>query len=173
MTKLTLGQWVSGATNIAVLLGVLLVAYELRQNAELARLAMVQDRISALQQAEAAFFDLDLSHVWVKSFKEPESMTSAEIRSMDAYMAIHMNQMRRVFTQEQSGLLEKGETLRLMQADFPFLFGSRFGKAWWQEEGQYWSPAEFVEIARPVVDSVDIAELQERFGRLQKTLSIE
>jgi hypothetical protein len=88
MTKTDLSQWVATATNIAVLLGVALLVFELRQNAELSRLEMIQDRVDAFQQAEAGFFDTGLSQVWAKSLKEPESMTLAEIRMMDAYLAI-------------------------------------------------------------------------------------
>jgi len=172
MTKATVGQWVTTVTNTAVLIGVLLVAYELRQNAELARLEMTQTRISANQQAEAAFFDLGLSEVWVKSFTKPETMTLAEIRAMDAYLAIHLNQMMRVYDQEREGLLESGETLKWMQADFPYLFGSRFAQAWWTELGQNW-PSEFVELAHPVVQSVEDDELNEKFSRLQRALSAE
>jgi hypothetical protein len=172
MTKATVGQWITVATNIAVLIGVLLVAYELRQNAELARLEMTQTRISANQQAEAAFFDPRVSEVWVKSFKEPETMTLAEIRAMDSYLAIHLNQMMRVYEQEREGLVKSGETLKWMQADFPFLFGSRFAKAWWEEFGRNW-PSDFVELARPIVGAVEDDELNRKFGRLQETLNIE
>ena len=172
MTKPTLGQWVTAATNIAVLVGVLLVAYELRQNADLARLEMTQTRISANQQAEAAFLDPRVSEVWVKSFKEPEVMTLAEIRAMDSFLAIHLNQMMRVHEQEKEGLVKSGETLKLMQADFPFLFGSRFAKAWWEEFGKNW-PSDFVELAGPVVESVKDDELNKKFGRLQEMLEIE
>lgn len=98
MTKADLSQWVTAATNIAVLLGVLLLVFELRQNAELARLEMIQDRIDAFQQAEAGFYDPALSQAWVKSIEEPVSMTLAEIRMMDAYIAINMAQMMRNMT---------------------------------------------------------------------------
>jgi hypothetical protein len=172
MIKAALGQWVTVATNIAVLVGVLLVVYELRQNAELARLEMLQDQIGAFQQAEESFFDPRISQVWVKSFTEPESMTLAEIRAMDSYMAIHLNQMYRVYEQEREGLVESGETLKWMQGDFPYLFGSRFAKAWWEELGQYW-PSEFVELARPVVESVDNDELNEIYIRLQQAIGAE
>lgn len=172
MIKATLGQWITAATNFAVLVGVLLVVYELRQNAELARLEMLQTQIGAFQQAEAAFFDPRISQVWVKSFKEPESMTLAEIRAMDSYMAIHLNQMYRVYEQERKGLVESGETLEWMQGDFPYLFGSRFAKAWWEELGQYW-PSEFVELARPIVESVESDELNEKYTRLQRSLVAE
>ncbi len=172
MIKATLGQWVSAATNVAVLFGVLLVVYELRQNAELARLEMFQTQIGAFQQAEEAFFDTRISQVWVKSFREPESMTLAEIRSMDSYMAIHLNQMLRVYEQEREGLAESGETLKWMQGDFRYLFGSRFAQAWWKEFGQNW-PSDFVELARPVVESVENDELNEMYSRLQRALIAE
>lgn len=172
MAKITRGQWLTVATNMAVLLGVILLAYELRQNANIARLEMIQTRISAHQQSEQAFLDPELSAIWVKSFSEPESMTLAEIRSMDAYMAIHMNQMMRVLRQEQQGLLEKDETLKLMEGDFWFLFGSPFGQAWWEVFGQDWPP-ELVELALPIVESVKHNELEERFLRLQRDLADE
>ena len=172
MTKSEIGQWVAIWTNLAVLVGVFLLVYELRQNAELARLEMTQTQISAFQQAEQSFFDLGLNQVWVKSFKEPENMTLAEIRAMDAYFAIHLNQMFRVYSLERAGLIESGETTRWMQGDFPFLFGNRFGKAWWDEFGQYW-PTDFVAVAHPVVESVDDNELSARFGRLQRALGAD
>jgi hypothetical protein len=59
-----------------------------------------------------------------------------------------------------------------MQGDFPYLFGSRFAKAWWEELGQYW-PSEFVEFARPVVASVENDELNEKYTRLQRALEAE
>ena len=59
-----------------------------------------------------------------------------------------------------------------MQGDFPYLFGSPFAKAWWEELGQYWPP-EFVELARPVVESVESDALNEKYTRLQRFLKVE
>ncbi len=91
---------------------------------------------------------------------------------MDAYLAIHMAQMWRFFELEQAGMLDEGATLRIMQSDFQFLFGSRFAKVWWEQMGQDW-PTEFVATARPVVASVDVDGLDERFGRMQRLLGTE
>lgn len=172
MTKSEISQWTTAATNVAVLVGVVLLVIELRQNAELARLEMVQERTSAFQQVEAAFFDADLRRVWVKSFKEPESMSLEEIRAMDAFLAIHMAQINRIYDLEMAGLLKKGETLKLAEGDFPFLFGNRFGKAWFEQFGQYGS-SEFVEFVRPIVDSVENDWLNETFSGLQESLQVE
>jgi len=169
MTKADLSQWVTAATNIAVLFGVLLLVFELRQNAELARLEMTQGRIDAFQQAEAGFFNPDLSQVWVKSFKEPDSMTLAEIRMMDAYLAIHMAQMMRNHDLEDAGLLNEGATASLLEGDAKWLFGSTFGKAWWLQFKQAW-PAEFRKLATPIVEPVEDDYLINELSRLQKAL---
>ena len=169
MTRADLSQWVTAATNIAVLFGVLLLVFELRQNAELARLEMIQDRIDAFQQAEAGFFDPELSQVWVKSFKEPDSMTLAEIRMMDAYLAIHMAQMIRDHDLENAGLLNEGATATLLEGDAKWLFGSPFAKAWWEQFGEGY-PSEFHRVANPIVDPVGDDYLINELSQLQRTL---
>jgi hypothetical protein len=172
MTKSEIGQWVTAATNIAVLFGVVLLVIELQQNEELARLEMVQSRATAFQQAELGFFDPEVSRVWVKSIKEPASMTLEEIRMMDAYIAIHMAQLTRIYDLERAGLLEQGTTLDWFRGDFEYLFGNRFGQAWFEEFGQS-GPSDFVELARPIVESVGVDRLNERFSRLQRALQAE
>jgi hypothetical protein len=169
MTKSDPSQWVAAATNIAVLLGVALLVFELRQNAELSRLEMIQDRIDAFQQAEAGFFDTDLSQVWAKSLTEPESMTLAEIRMMDAYLAIHMAQMMRNHDLENAGLLNEGATARLLEGDAKWLFGSSIGKAWWEHFGQAY-PSEFHKLANPIVEAVEADYLINEFSLLQQTI---
>jgi hypothetical protein len=169
MTKANLSQWVTAATNIAVLIGVFLLVFELRQNAELVRVEMIQNRIDAFQQAEAGFFDPDLSQVWVKSIEEPESMSLAEIRMMDAYLAVHMAQMMRNHDLEKAGLLERGHTAKLLEGDAEWLFGSSFGKAYWEQFGQTWPP-DFYQLAHPIVEPVDDDFLINELSQLQKKL---
>lgn len=170
MTKLNLGQWIAVATHIAVLLSVLLLVVELRQNTELTRIQMTQDRINTNQQLESEFFDHHLSQVWVKSFTDPASMTFEEIRTMDAYLVVFMNQFMREYDLEQAGLLESGATVKLMEDNFWFLFGSPFAKAWWEQLGQSGLSPEIVELARPIVKSTEDDLLNEKFAQLQKAI---
>ena len=170
MMNSNLSQWITAATNFAVLVSVLLLFVEIRQNTELTRIQMVQDRLNTNQQLESEFFDHYLSQVWVKSFKDPASMTLEEIRSMDAYLVVFMNQIMREYALEQEGLLEDGATLKLMEENFWFLFGSPFAKAWWEQLGQSGLSPEFLELARPIVKSTDDYLLDEKFTQLQNAL---
>ena len=83
-----------------------------------------------------------------------------------------MTQLMRIYDLEQAGLLREGTTMRDFTGDFEYLFGNRFGKAWFEEFGQDW-PSDFVELARPVVESVDENGLKKRFSRLLKSLQTE
>jgi hypothetical protein len=170
MTKADLSQWVTAATNIAVLFGVLLLVFELRQNAELARIEMIQGRINTNQQLESEFFEPHVTRIWVKSFMDPASMTLEEIRTMDAYMVVFMNQVMREYALEQAGLLDRGATARLMEENFWFLFGSPYAKVWWEQLGQSGLSPEIIELARPIVDSAEEGFLYEKFVHFQNSL---
>lgn len=172
MTKGTLSQWVTAATNIAVLIGVLLLIVELRQNAELARIEMIQGRINTNQQLESEFFEPHVTRIWVKSFMDPASMTLEEIRTMDAYMVVFMNQVMREHALEQAGLLDRGATAKLMEENFWFLFGSPYAKVWWEQLGQSGLSPEVVELARPIVDSAEDGFLYEKFTHFQNSLGV-
>jgi len=170
MSKREIGQWVTAATNLAVLVGVVLVIVELRQNAGIARLELMEARRASMEQFEAAFIDPELSAIWVKSVMDPSSMDLAEIRAMDSYLTNHLYQALLVYDMEQAGLMETGSTVAYMEADFPYVFGSRFAKAWWTHEGQTWD-TEVVELAMPIVESVPDDLLQDRYSRMQQTFS--
>lgn len=76
----------------------------------------------------------------------------------------------REYDLEQAGLLESGATVKLMEENFWFLFGSPFAKAWWGLLGQSGLSPEFVELARPIVDSTEDDLLNEKFTHLQKAI---
>lgn len=96
-------------------------------------------------------------------------MTLAEIRMMDAYLAIHMAQLMRDHDLENAGLLNQGATAILLEGDAKWLFGSRFAKAWWEQFGQAY-PSQLHKLANPILRPVADDFLINEYSRLQKTL---
>jgi len=158
----------SVATNLTVLAGVLLVAYELRQNTDLARVAAEQSRRDTNQQIEAQILGDNFAVVWEKSILDPGSLTIAEIRQLDAYLAVKLEDVMRTFELEQAGLAETGSTVEHVQRDFPFLFGSSFSKTWWRHEGSTWDwDGGIAETADSVIASIDNDLLEKKFLAIQ------
>ena len=167
-----LNRWLTLGANVGVLVGIIFLAVEIRQNSDFARLQFADERIVTFQQGELALFGDRAADVWEKSILDPASLTLAELRIADAQLAHHLMNSFRVFSLEQAGLLQDGSTNVYMQTDLPFFFGNRFAKAWWKIEGSTWSP-EFVQLADPIIRDTGDNETPDRLLRIQREVTSE
>ncbi len=145
-----LNRWLTLGANLGVLVGIIILAVEIRQNSSLARLQFSDDRRATWQQGELVLFGDSIAEVWEKSVLNPESLSLAETRILDAYLAFQLTNSSRVFELEKAGLLEVGATKQWMQGNLPFFFDTEFAKTWWEIEGRTWGD-EFVQLADPII----------------------
>ena len=68
--------------SLAVVAGLILVAYEVRQNNVLARAGAVREVLMSWQPVHAAGFETDIAALNVKSLAEPENLTPDEIHRL-------------------------------------------------------------------------------------------
>ncbi len=153
--------------NIGVLAGIVFLALEIRQNSDLARLQFADDRRTTWQQGELVVFGESVAHVWEKSVLNPASLSLAETRILDAYLAFQLTHSTRVFELEQAGLLEVGATKQYMQESLPFFFDTEFAKTWWEIEGRTWDD-EFVQLADPIIREISKNESVDKLLRIQR-----
>ncbi len=161
-----LNHWLTLFANIGVLAGIVFLALEIRQNSELARLQFAEDRQALWQQGEIAVFGDDIAAVWEKSILDPASLTLAETRSLDAYLAFQLTNASRVLQLEIAGLLESGYTEDYIEGNLPFFFDTEFAKVWWEVEGRTWGD-ELVLLAEPVIDRTPINETVDKLTRIR------
>ena len=167
MNESRVTEWITIATNLAVLAGLILLVIEIRQNNNLAKLEALQERRSLLQQAEMEYFDPENSKVWVKSIMEPENMTLSEIRAMDAFMNVQLLNSGHIWNLGQAGLMSEEEAREWMLYDVNYLFSNTFAQTWWQVWGSDWSHlADFDEA----ISSVDEIQMKRNFETLQRLL---
>ena len=169
MTENRTSKWVAIATNVAVLVGVVLLVIEIRQNNELAKMQSIQERRYIQQQSAIAFYDRDVSETWMKSIMEPELMTLPEIRVMDAYLAMNILRSSQIRELEDAGLMAQGATRVWMEGDFEFLFSNRFGKVWWYQIGAPGWP-QLAEDGNAIIATLDSNSTANDFLAIQKTL---
>ena len=162
-----LNKWLSLGANLGVLAGIIFLAVEIRQNSDLARMQFADDRIDTWQQGELAVFGDSVATVWEKSVQDPESLTLAETRMLDAYLAFQLTNALRVLELENGGLLEAGATEQYLQGYLPFFFDTEFAKAWWEIEGRTWNP-ELVRIAEPIIREVATNESVIKLQNIQR-----
>jgi hypothetical protein len=129
MHKESFNQWLSLIANIGVMLGLILVAYQIRQDVELTKVQLFSDATSSRKEWNQAMLGSDPMNVVMKSIEVPSEPTLAELHVMDAYLVGAVNELRRLELLEAAGLDVNVEVEGLHH----FFFGSRFAKAWYEE----------------------------------------
>jgi hypothetical protein len=132
----TLTKWLTLCANLAILLGLGLVAYELNQNSQLARAAFIHEGNALENQVWANLFGETPAEVIAKAVECPEKMTYADFMAMDAFLFSSMNMVYREYELSREGLFSTEEWKQEAAAYSRWYLGNEFGQAWWEVEGR-------------------------------------
>jgi hypothetical protein len=124
-------KWFSFATNLAVLGGLMLVAYELNQNSELARTALINDGSGFENELWLGLFGNAPSDVIAKSVECPERMTYADFMVMDAYLFTGINIVYRNYEIAKEGLFSQSDWKSEVDDYVHWYLANPFGRIWW------------------------------------------
>lgn len=150
-----LNHWLTLAANVGVIVGLFVLIVEVRQNANLTRAEMLSNRDDLLVQIEMSLASPEISAAWVKSIRDPESLSDTEIRMVESHLVAMMMQWHYMFTMEEAGLTSRGHTRQHILNVAPYYFGSRHGKNWWRWQEAGWDGTAMMEVAGPIVNAVD------------------
>ena len=143
MRRLSLDNWVHVVTSTSVVAGLLLVAYELRQDTNFARAEAERAMISDWAAVTRAEFETDIMDIYVKSIEEPEELSSAEMLKLSAWLTATVGEFNLQVRMYELGLAE--DPTGDLVGDFQFYLGSRFARAWYAES-RHWLTPHLVEV---------------------------
>lgn len=81
-----LNRWLSLAANLALLIGLILAALEIRQNSQLTRMQLVNEGNLGANQLYTAIMGENPMDAFSKSVENPEAMTFADFMVVDAFL---------------------------------------------------------------------------------------
>ncbi len=137
-------SWLNILANVALLAGMALVAYEINQNSQLARTALVNEGNVASNQFWANLMGETPADVIAMAVECPGAMTYSDYIAMDAYLFTGMNFLYRNFELAQEGIFTREYWQESVEGYAGWYLGNLFGRAWWDEEGRYFFADEFV-----------------------------
>lgn len=136
MDAKNVNKWLTLGANIGILIGLVLVTIEIRQNSDLLRLQFINDDLLAIAQGETPMLGDNPAEVMMKSLYSPEELTYADFRVVDAYLVAKMDLLVRRYRLGQEGILD--ETAWKSEAlNYGWHFGNEFGRLWWEYEGRH------------------------------------
>ncbi|MBU1188311.1 MAG: ketosteroid isomerase family protein [Gammaproteobacteria bacterium] len=150
-----LNRWLTLGANLGVIVGLLILIVEVRQNADLTRAQMESGRNNLLAQIELSLAQPEIASAWVKSIRAPENMTDVEVRTVESHLVAVMLQLDHMFNMEKIGLVSRDRVRQHVQNVVPYYFGSRHGKNWWRWQEGGWAGTPMMEVAGPIVSGLD------------------
>ena len=124
-------RWLSLGVNFGVVIGLLLVAFQIKQDADLTKAVLFNDHTNSRKEWNQAMMGSDPMSVVAKSIERPHELTLAELQIMDMYLIAAINEVRRLELLKNAGL-DVDAAVESLQV---FYFGSNFAKAWFAEYG--------------------------------------
>ena len=163
MSKLSVADWIQTVTGLAIVVGLGLVLFEMKQAREIAATESTSQHYDAVRSHYDTLLGENPTETLSKACTSPETLTAAEKRIVNAYFHSQFVTVRRL-----AGLTDQGDignTSEYWQGwatgIFQSIFGYPDGAAWWVETRKIYS-----EVFPEVVDLGDRL-LDERDGRYQ------
>lgn len=169
-----LNKWLQVSANIGIVLGLVLVGFQLKQNSELARIQLLYEESNRAIDLESQVVGEQAADVWAKSIQSPEDLTLAEIRIMEALLWSFMEQLRGTYRLAELGLLSDEDWLTRAEGEVTFYLSDPYSRAWWKNYSI--GNSNLPEDVRTVVDQViasDNSSSRDYITQPQRTLNQE
>ncbi len=103
MKNINLGQTIGVFANLGVLVGILLLAYELRQNTTAAQMANVQTTYSLGHESGSWLLDDEFANTWLLGLRDFSQLTDVQKLQFDEYFGQRLNVVEFAFYSRESG----------------------------------------------------------------------
>lgn len=158
---------------LGVILGIVLLVLEMRQNSAIATAQIRLDYASGWRSVDESRQDESFSRVFAKSIQSPAELSLNELIQLDAYYSGVLDQLLSAYAARQAGLVDTPfhEVARTVSAIY---FSNHFSQSWWKQVRADWatpSEGDFQEIMDEAILREDTGRLREKYEGLQRTLA--
>jgi len=124
------------AANIGIVLGLVLVGIQLKQNSDLVKIQLLYEESNRAIELETKVVGEHAADVWAKSLEDPENLTLGEIRIMEALLWSFVEQLRGTHKLAELGLISDSDWRARVDSEVTFYLSDRYSLAWWDNFGQ-------------------------------------
>jgi len=157
----SLFDWVQIVTGIAVVVGLGLLIWELKQNREIASAQIASDNSAAILAHRSMLIGEEPASVVAKACDSPEELTSTDIEIMNNYFWSVLNLPIRISTLSEYDFYSESDWKSRAYDSFATIHGFPYGRFWWSRV-RYGVQAVEPEIAR--IGDESLAGIDKEYG---------
>lgn len=125
-----MGNWLQVGANLGIILGLVLVGFQLKQNSDLLKVQLLFEESQSFISHERLMMGENPAAAWARSLEDPDGLSLEEARIMDAYLYAMTEQWRASHLLHELGILED-EWAKRVTEEAGFYLGSKWGRGWW------------------------------------------
>jgi len=166
-------RWLTLGANIGVIVGIIFLVIEMRQNSAIATAQVRLDYAAGWRSVDESRQDASFAEVFAKSIKKPEELSPNEVVQLDAYYSGVLDQMMSAQTASTAGLRESSfaEVATSVGAIY---FSNEFARSWWTQVRSDWSISpenEFQEIMDEAITTGELGRVRRIYDGIQNDLA--
>jgi hypothetical protein len=166
-------RWLTLAANIGVIVGIVFLVLEMRQNSAIATAQVRLEYAAGWRSVDESRQDESFSEVFTKSIENPEELSLNEVVQLDAYYSGILDQMLSAQTAWTAGLRDApfAEVAKIVGAIY---FSNEFARSWWTQVRSDWSSPpgnEFQEIMDEAIITGELGRARKIYEGIQNDLS--
>lgn len=173
MDKERIGNWLTLAANLGVVVGIAFLVLEIRQNSDIATAQVRLDYAAGWRSIDGQRQDEAFAQVYSKSILSPHELSFSEVVQLDGYYIGVIDQMQSAYTASRAGL-RSGRFEDVARQVALLYFANAYGQAWWQQARLTWSSledSEFVSIMDEAIGAAGERGNQESYESILRSLS--
>ena len=157
MNHSKMSDWLQVAANVGIVIGLLLVGVQLKQNSDLLKTQLLYEESHRAIELETQVIGENGADVWAKSITDAKNLSLTEQRVMEALLWSFTEQLRATRMLAELGLLEDEEWRIRVNAESAFFLANEYGAAWWvnYSEGNTSLPDDLVAAINTRLSEVD------------------
>ncbi len=166
-------RWLTLAANIGVIVGIVFLVLEMRQNSAIATAQVRLEYAAGWRSVDESRQDESFAEVLTKSIEKPEELSRNEVVQLDAYYSGVLDQMFSAQIASTAGLRERtfADVAKTIGAIY---FSNEFARSWWAQVRSDWSSPpenEFQKIMDEAIITGELGRARKIYEGIQNDLS--
>lgn len=145
-----ISEWLQIIAALGVLVGLLLVAYEIRESNRVSISEGSRSVAENFRQLSISEYETDIHDLLAKSIENPEELSTAEFMRLNSYFTAIV-QTFGIWEGSYNLGTARQDGIEALKENANFYFGSKFGRAWFDENKDWIRP----EIADAISTGLD------------------
>lgn len=164
-------KWLTLGANSGVLVGLILIAFELHQSTITTRAEMVSDFQDRWVAMDMSWQDAEFAGAWAKAIDNPEDLTTAEMIQLSGQLWAFIDHLHSVRRMWELGVFDEPQPTveQIIAFNVDVFFGNAFAQSWWAEyERQSTSP--LVPLMAPEIAKLTVNHDREYYQRIRSNM---